>query len=69
MNIISYKSRKLTKYIENQLFVMFKLPETKNDQYLQFERQVAHYTKPSVLFSFLKNEPSDFRLNVVDYYE
>ena len=59
--------RKLTVDIQKQLLVDFKLDKTLCEQEQQFERSVAHYTKPGVLFNLLKNEPSDFRLNVVDF--
>ena len=59
--------RKLTVDIQKQLLVDFKLDKKLNEQEQQFERSVAHYTKPGVLFNLLKNEPSDFRLNVVDF--
>ena len=59
--------RKLTLHIHKELFVKFNLNESKNNDGLAFERQVAHYTKPEVLFNLLKNKPSDFRLNVVDF--
>ena len=62
-----YKIRKLTIEIQEELFVKFNLNESKNNDGLVFERQVAHYTKPEVLFNLLKNKPSDFRLNVVDF--
>ena len=62
-----YKIRKLTVDIQKQLLVDFKLDKKLNEQEQQFERSVAHYTKPGVLFNLLKNEPSDFRLNVVDF--
>lgn len=61
------KIRKLTKDIQRKLLVNFKLDKTLSEQEQQFERSVAHYTKPGVLFNLLKNEPSDFRLNVVDF--
>jgi len=61
------KIRKLTVDIQKQLLVDFKLDKKLNEQEQQFERSVAHYTKPGVLFNLLKNEPSDFRLNVVDF--
>ena len=53
--------------IQKGLLVKFNLNESKNNDGLVFERQVAHYTKPEVLFNLLKNKPSDFRLNVVDF--
>ena len=59
--------RKLTLHIQKELLVEFNLNESKNNDGLVFERQVAHYTKPEVLFNLLKNKPSDFRLNVVDF--
>ena len=59
--------RKLTLHIQKELLVKFNLNESKNNDGLVFERQVAHYTKPEVLFNLLKNKPSDFRLNVVDF--
>ncbi|TSJ90386.1 sel1 repeat family protein [Gilliamella apicola] len=59
--------RKLTIEIQKELLVKFNLNESKNNDGLVFERQVAHYTKPEVLFNLLKNKPSDFRLNVVDF--
>ena len=59
--------RKLTVDIQKKLLVDFKLDKTLSEQEQQFERSVAHYTKPGVLFNLLKNEPSDFRLNVVDF--
>ena len=59
--------RKLTVDIQKKLLVDFKLDKTLSGQEQQFERSVAHYTKPCVLFNLLKNEPSDFRLNVVDF--
>ena len=61
------KIRKLTIEIQQELLVKFNLNESKNNDGLVFERQVAHYTKPEVLFNLLKNKPSDFRLNVVDF--
>ncbi|WP_276894698.1 tetratricopeptide repeat protein [Frischella perrara] len=61
------KIRELTVDIQKQLLVDFKLDKTLSEQQQQFERSVAHYTKPGVLFNLLKNEPSDFRLNVVDF--
>ena len=61
------KIRELTVDIQKQLLVDFKLDKKLNEQEQQFERSVAHYTKPGVLFNLLKNEPSDFRLNVVDF--
>ena len=61
------KIRKLTIEIQQELLVKFNLNESKNNDGLVFERQVAHYTKPEVLFNLLKNESSDFRLNVVDF--
>ena len=61
------KIRKLTIDIQKELLVTFNLNESKNNDGLVFERQVAHYTKPEVLFNLLKNKPSDFRLNVVDF--
>ena len=61
------KIRELTVYIQKKLLVDFKLDKTLSKQEQQFERSVAHYTKPGVLFNLLKNEPSDFRLNVVDF--
>ena len=62
-----YRIRKLSVKIQKQLLVDFKLDKTLSEQEQQFERSVAHYTKPCVLFNLLKNEPSDFRLNVVDF--
>ena len=61
--------RKLTIYIQEELLIKFNLNESENNDGLIFERQVAHYTKPEVLFNLLKNKnkPSDFRLNVVDF--
>ncbi|AHN26541.1 hypothetical protein GAPWK_1968 [Gilliamella apicola] len=59
--------RELTIDIQKELLVEFNLNESKNNDGLIFERQVAHYTKPEVLFNLLKNKPSDFRLNVVDF--
>ena len=59
--------QKLTLDIQKKLLVDFKLDKTLSEQEQQFERSVAHYTKPGVLFNLLKNEPSDFRLNVVDF--
>lgn len=59
--------RKLAQNIQEQLLVTFKLNENLKSEEKQYERQVAHYTRPGVLFSLLKNEPSDFRLNVVDF--
>lgn len=63
--------RKLTIEIQEELLVTFNLNESKNINGLTFERQVAHYTKPEVLFNLLKdkqkNKTSDFRLNVVDF--
>ena len=59
--------RELTLHIQKELLVEFNLNESKNNDGLVFERQVAHYTKPEVLFNLLKNKPSDFRLNVVDF--
>ena len=61
------KIRELTVDIQKKLLVDFKLDKTLSKQEQQFERSVAHYTKPGVLFNLLKNEPSDFRLNVVDF--
>ena len=61
------KIRELTIEIQKELLVKFNLNESKNNDGLVFERQVAHYTKPEVLFNLLKNKPSDFRLNVVDF--
>ena len=61
------KIRELTKNIQRKLLVDFKLDKMLSEQEQQFERSVAHYTKPGVLFNLLKNEPSDFRLNVVDF--
>ena len=61
------KIRKLTKDIQRKLLVDFELDKALSEQEQQFERSVAHYTKPGVLFNLLKNEPSDFRLNVVDF--
>ena len=61
------KIRKLTKDIQRKLLVDFELNKALSEQEQQFERSVAHYTKPGVLFNLLKNEPSDFRLNVVDF--
>ena len=62
-----YNIRELTRNIQNELHVTFKLNKNLKKQKQQFERQVAHYTKPEVLFNLLKNKPSDFRLNVVDF--
>ena len=59
--------RELTIEIQKELLVKFNLNESKNNDGLVFERQVAHYTKPEVVFNLLKNKPSDFRLNVVDF--
>ena len=59
--------RKLTIEIQEELLVKFNLNESENNDGLVFEREVAHYTKPEVLFNLLKNKPSDFRLNVVDF--
>ncbi|OCG25395.1 hypothetical protein A9G22_02785 [Gilliamella sp. App2-1] len=59
--------RKLTEEIQQELLVTFELDESESEQGQQFERQVAHYTKPRVLFNLLKNESSNFRLNVVDF--
>lgn len=59
--------RTLAQDIQEQLLVTFKLNENLKSEEKQYERQVAHYTRPGVLFSLLKNEPSDFRLNVVDF--
>ncbi|MCX8726539.1 tetratricopeptide repeat protein [Gilliamella sp. B2838] len=59
--------RTLAENIQKQLLVTFKLNENLKSEEKQYERQVAHYTRPGVLFSLLKNEPSDFRLNVVDF--
>ncbi|MCX8641646.1 MULTISPECIES: tetratricopeptide repeat protein [unclassified Gilliamella] len=59
--------RTLAENIQKQLLVTFKLNKKLKSQNKQYERQVAHYTKPGVLFSLLKNETSDFRLNVVDF--
>ena len=61
--------RELTIDIQKELLVEFNLNESKNNDGLVFERQVAHYTKPEVLFNLLKNKnkPSDFRLNVIDF--
>lgn len=59
--------RTLAQNIQEQLLVTFKLNENLKSEEKQYERQVAHYTRPGVLFSLLKNEPSDFRLNVVDF--
>ena len=59
--------RELTLHIQKELLVEFNLNESENNDGLIFERQVAHYTKPEVLFNLLKNKPSDFRLNVVDF--
>lgn len=59
--------RKLAENIQKQLLVTFKLNKKLKSQNKQYERQVAHYTRPGVLFSLLKNEPSNFRLNVVDF--
>lgn len=61
------KIRKFAREIQNELFVTFRLNKNLKTQKQQFERQVAHYTKPEVLFNLLKNKPSDFRLNVVDF--
>ncbi|MCX8649446.1 sel1 repeat family protein [Gilliamella sp. B2776] len=59
--------RTLAENIQKQLLVTFKLNKKLKSQNKQYERQVAHYTRPGVLFSLLKNETSDFRLNVVDF--
>ena len=59
--------RKLTIEIQEELLVKFNLNESENNDGLVFEREVAHYTKPEVLFNLLKNESSDFRLNVIDF--
>ena len=59
--------RELTLHIQKELLVEFNLNESENNDGLIFERQVAHYTKPEVLFNLLKNESSDFRLNVIDF--
>ncbi|KES19377.1 TPR repeat, SEL1 subfamily protein [Gilliamella apicola SCGC AB-598-B02] len=61
--------RKLTIEIQEELLVKFNLNESENNDGLVFEREVAHYTKPEVLFNLLKNKnkPSDFRLNVIDF--
>ena len=61
--------RKYTHDIQDELFVTFRLNKKLKTQKKQFERQVAHYTKPEVLFNLLKNKnkPSDFRLNVIDF--
>ena len=59
--------RELTINIQKELLVKFNLNESENNDGQVFERQVAHYTKPEVLFNLLKNKPSDFRLNVVDF--
>ena len=61
------KIRKLVREIQNELFVTFRLNRNLKTQKQQFELQVAHYTKPEVVFNLLKNKPSDFRLNVVDF--
>ena len=61
------ENRELTIDIQKELLVKIKLNESENNDGLIFERQVAHYTKPEVLFNLLKNKPSDFRLNVVDF--
>ena len=61
------KIRKFTRDIQNELFVTFRINKNLKSQKQQFERQVAHYTKPEVVFNLLKNKPSDFRLNVVDF--
>ncbi|MWP47579.1 tetratricopeptide repeat protein, partial [Gilliamella sp. Pas-s27] len=58
--------RKLTEKIQKELLVTFKLDESESEQGQQFERRVAHYTNPSVLFELLKND-SHVRLNVVDF--
>ena len=59
--------RELTIEIQQELLVTFNLNESENNDGLVFEREVAHYTKPEVLFNLLKNKPSDFRLNVIDF--
>ena len=61
------KIRSMAESIQMQLHVTFKLDDVPKTEKIQFERQVAHYTKPEVLFNLLKNKPSDFRLNVVDF--
>ncbi|MFQ1017266.1 hypothetical protein ACGH45_04685, partial [Gilliamella sp. BG4] len=58
--------RKLTEKIQKELLVTFKLGKSKSKPAQQFERRVAHYTNPSVLFELLKND-SHVRLNVVDF--
>lgn len=58
--------REFTEEIQQQLLVTFKLDESESEQGQQFERRVAHYTNPSVLFELLKND-SHVRLNVVDF--
>ncbi len=58
--------RKLTEEIQQQLLVTFKLGKSKSKPAQQFERRVAHYTNPNVLFQLLKND-SHVRLNVVDF--
>ena len=59
--------RELTIGIQKELLVKLKSNGFKNKDGLVFEREVAHYTKPEVLFNLLKNKPSDFRLNVIDF--
>ena len=59
--------RDLTNEIQKELLVKFNLNESENNDGQVFERQVAHYTKPEVLFNLLKNKPSNFRLNVIDF--
>ena len=61
------ENRELTIGIQEKLLVKIKLNEPENNDGLVFEREVAHYTKPEVLFNLLKNKPSDFRLNVIDF--
>ncbi len=61
------KIRSMAENIQMQLHVKFKLDDVTKTEKIQFERQVAHYTKPEVLFNLLKNKPNDFRLNVVDF--
>ena len=63
------KIRSMAESIQMQLHVTFKLDDVPKTEKIQFERQVAHYTKPEVLFNLLKNKnkPSDFRLNVIDF--
>ena len=60
------KIREFTEEIQQQLLVTFKLGKSESEQGQQFERRVAHYTNPNVLFELLKND-SHVRLNVVDF--